>query len=74
MLTDPLVLLETRAPPQVAARIGPVTEALPVGATGRNSCISLESPLWNASVQVFELGAVSRERVAAVLLPAAIVQ
>lgn len=57
----------------MAALTGRVTEALPVGATGRNSCIFLEIPLWNAFVDVFELGAASREK-AAVLLPAVIVQ
>lgn len=41
-----------------------VTEALPVGAAGRKSCIFLEIPWWNASAEVFELGAVSREKAA----------
>lgn len=73
MLTDPVVLLETRPPSQVAALTRRVREALPVGATGRNSCFFLEIPLWNASVDVFELGAASREKAAAVFLPEAIV-
>lgn len=51
-----------------------MTEALPVGATGQNSCIFLEIPLWNASVGVFELGAASQEKAALVSLPAVIAQ
>lgn len=74
MPTDPVVLLETRAPSQVVALTGRVTEALPVGATGRNCCIFLEIPLWNAFVDAFELGAVSRGEAAVVLLPEVIVQ
>lgn len=51
-----------------------MAEALPVGATGRKSCICLEIPLWNAFVDVFALGAVSREKAALVSLAAVIVQ
>lgn len=58
----------------MAALTGRVTEALPVGATGRNSCIFLGVHLWNAFVDVFELGAVNREEAAVVLPPAVIAQ